>query len=419
MTRRAASLSESERAAYEATMQGTHFRNVELDFYRRDNGKPVLTVRENYMGGTVEGDLERTPVTFMECDILDESEELDWDDGEFRQFFVQVMDSRFVPELDDWVEEVAFTGPVWDWEREGAVIRMVAEGPEVNALGSIAKADTWPGGARATTVIRALLSRAGATRSDMAIPNLKRTLPRSVTVGVKRGKGKKGKRGKKKERRGPQRFNVDHSDTYWGEAESIAEAIDRDLFAAASGRFRLAHPSNRPRVRLSPGVLLSPVIPKREESEDGEQVNTWIVTGPDPKGPRKQPQAKVTLPRTHVASAESLAWNGVPRAVVSELHNKQIKTKRQARRMGQRLRDKSLREVSSVEVSALPVIVSWRPYALVAVPTPTGRVVSVVRSWQIPIGLGAEPVVLGSTERVRTRIKRGRKAQRRRRAGRR
>lgn len=419
MTRDLDSLLEAERDAYDDAVSTTHHRSIELDFYRRKDGRPVASVREKFVGGTVEGDLARTPVTFLECEFVDDLRDLDWDDGEYRQFFVKVLDSRFVPALDDWVETVAFTGPLWAFEREGAQVRITAEGPEMNAMGSVRRADVWPGGARATKVIRQLLERAGAQQTDLRIPNLKRTLPRSVTVGVRAGKrqdenGKKKGLGKDK-RRKRYSLSVDRKDTYWGEAESIAQALNRDLFANAAGEFVLRHPARRPAVRLFKRHLLSPVIPQLEESDGGQQPNTWIVSGADPKGPKKRPTARVTLPASHVDSAESLAWNGVPREEIVEIQNRQVKTKRQARRLGERKRDESLREVSAVEVSSLPVLPRWRPHALVSVQTETGRTTSVVRSWQLPLGLGNDPLVLGSTIRTRTRIKRKKRKRGRRR----
>lgn len=395
---RLSSLTKAQRAAYDATVSGTHHRAVELEVYRRRDGEAVVSLTNRFLGGSVQGDETRTPVTFLECEILDDEYALDWSHGAHRKFEVQVVDSRFVPELDEWVEEPIFRGPIWDFERDESVVRLVAEGAEKNAQGSVRQADWWPAKTKATTVIKALLRRAGAEPRDLGIPNLKATLPRSVTVGVRLGKPPKDDK-KKDTRPRRQRLLVSREDTYWETAKDLAESLDRDLYADNRGKFVLRHPRSRPTIHLTERTLLAPITEKR--GGDGETTNVWIVRGANPKGPRGRAHARVELPKRHPASSWSQRWNDTKREVIETIENDQIKTNRQARALGQRRRDRALRETVTYEVQALPIIPWVRPSSLLSAPSKAGRVTGRIPAWTLPLGPGADPLVLGAARRRR------------------
>lgn len=401
MTLPAASLTGPQRTAYAQARRGTFHCRVVFDLYRRANGNAVGTLTERFMGGSVKGDLAQTPVTLLECDLFDDEGALDWRNGEHRHFDVQVTELTFVPALNDWVSEDKFRGPMWNFDRNGPAVKLVAVGAEKGAEGSFRRARTWPAKSKATDVIRQLLLMAGARRADLVIPDLKATLPRAVTVGVRVGKrrdtnGKKDGKGKDN-RRKAQILKVDREDTYWSEAEKIAEALGRDLYADASGKFRLSAPKNRPTLRLDESDLLAPVTEKR--ATDGEGPNTWIVSGPDPRGPRKRPVARVELPKSHPSSPFSLRWNGTNRYVISTTENRQVRNIKQAKKVAAKSRDRAVRETVTYEVSCFPVSAWWRPEGSVSVPTLSGRVTARVPSWTLPLGPGADPLVLGATRR--------------------
>ena len=196
---------------------------------------------------------------------------------------MQVIDSRFVPALDDWVEEHVFRGPIWDFSREGPVVHLVAEGGEKNASGSIRHPDEWPARSKATDVISALLRRAGAEASDLRIPKLKATLPRTVTVGVKVGKPPKD--GKKDNRKTVQRLKVKNEDTYWHEAEQIADSIDKDLYADNHGKLVLTGKKARPEFRIEAVVAAGPGDGEARRRRRAHQpvARPW----PGPEGPQE------------------------------------------------------------------------------------------------------------------------------------
>lgn len=393
MGRRLGSLTKAERTEYDATVSTSHHRFLELEVYRRRDGKAILSLTNRFMGGAVHGDLDRDVVTYLECDVLDDDFALDWSNGEHRKFEVRVIDGRFVPALDEWVEEPVFHGPLWDFQRSGSGVHLVAEGPEMNAMGSVRQADHWPAKTRATVVLKNLLRAAGAEASDLRIPTLRATLPRDVTVGVKLGKDNK--KTKKDERRKVRQFRVSRDDAYWTEAAEIAEALDRDLFGDNVGRFVLRKPKTRPSVRLTERTILEPVIVKR--GDEGEVTNTWIVKGANPKGPKKRPVRTVELPKRHPSSSYSLRWNGTLRKIIETIENPNVKTVKQALQLGRRKRDRAARELVTYSVQALPVEPYVRPNTLMSVPlTGGGRATALVRQWTLGLGPDAQPLSLGA-----------------------
>ncbi len=394
-----AALDATGRQAYDATVRTTHSRMVELEVWRRADHKPVASLTNKFMGGSTQGDEDRVPVQVTECQLLDEDYVLDWSNGEHRHFDIQILDYRYVPALGDWVEKPSFRGPIWSFSRQGPVVSLNAEGSEKNAQGSIRKVDWWPAKTRATVVLTAFLRLAGARGVDLLVPSLKQTLPRRVTVGVKIGKPPKGD--KKDTRRVTQRLKVDREDTYWQQALQIAQALGRDLYADARGRFILARRSQRPTITLTDRDILGPVT--QEASTSDEVPNTFIVSGPNPKGPKGPAGARVELPKRHPSSAHALRWNGTPRAVIELIQNKHVRTDKAARRLGEQHRDRNARELVTHQVDAIPTEASIRPGTSASLPTPTGRVTAQVRQWTIPYGPGADPMTLGAARRRKVR----------------
>lgn len=389
------SLNRAQRRAYDSTVSGSHRRDVEVQLLTK-NGKLVQSFTNQHLGGVINGDDTRTPREVCEVDLFDPDYTLSWARGEHRRFDLRVIDSRFVPELDDWVSETVFTGPLWDFEREGPVLSLVAQGAERKAMGSVRNPYQAPRKTRATKVIRDLAEAAGAESDDLAVPSLPAQLPERVTVGVKRGKDRNAK---KPGFQGPKRrvFKAGVEDTYWGEMSQVAQAVDRDLFTDGLGRFLLRSPRTRPSLAVTAQTLLGQ--PRTRRGDDGEAVNTWLVIGADPKGPKGRVEVEVGLPRKHPESAQAQAWHGKPRKVIERVENPKLRSKAAARRVGVRRRDQAMREGVVVEMECLPVIPWVRPGMLVSAPTPQGQVSARVRQWSLPLGPGADPLLFGGNRR--------------------
>lgn len=398
------SLTPPQRTAYDATVAASHHREVEVEFlHRRRDRKAYRSLTNRFLGGSIQGDTDRSPVEVLEAEILDTDYLLDWGHGQHRHYNVRVLDRRFVPDLNDWVEEIVFTGPLWDYSRSGPVVKITAEGSELLASGSVRKAFHRPAKSKATTVAKQLLREAGAESRDMRIPNRRATLPREVTVGVKRGKKDKAKKKDKGPKR--RRLELDREDSYLEPVEEIAQALDLDFFVDGRGRFTFAPPRTRPTLQVEPRMLLAPVDEKPAQGIE-ETTNTWLVLGRDPKGPRERVRAEVGLPRSHPASAAKMAWNdnGVPREVVERIENDKLRTSKQALAVARRRRDRALRELVTYEAQVLPVVPWWRPGGLVSLPLGGGRRATArVPRWSLPLGPGADPMTLGVNRRRRFR----------------
>lgn len=388
------SLTKAQKNVVHTAMGRTHFRRVELQVFRRSDGKAMFSLTNRFMGGSIQGDVDRAPVTFLECDILDDDFVLNWSHNAHRKFFVQVVDSRFVEAFDDWVSDTVFTGPLWEFERAGVLVQLVAEGPEHDAMGSIRQPDFWPAKTRSTFVVRQLLTRAGAKPRNLSIPPRKAKLPRDVTVKVRLGKDRNKK---KKGFQGPvrRRLIVGRDDTYWGAAEPIVEAQDRELYGDPRGKLLMRPPVQKPTFALTERNLLSPV--NERPSDTDEQVNTWIIKGANPKGPRKRIVVRVTLPKRHPESAHQRRWNDTPRQVIEIIDNRNLETEKEARRVGQRRRDRAAREGLEHDVEAVPCRFALRPNGMGSVPVNGTRRGVRVKRWTYPLGPTADALSIGTT----------------------
>lgn len=394
------SLTNAERRDYFATVAGTHKRRVELVILTKDD-RPVRSLTNRFLGGSINGDDSRTPVEVMDAEVFDNDYVLDWRNGEHKHFKARVVDARFIPSLDDWVECTVFTGPIWDFERTGPVVSLVAQGSERLAMGSVRRVFSRPRKSKATAVVRDLLKATGAPDRGLKIPGLPARLPGQVTVGVRKGErrdtnGKKKGMGKDK-RPKVQVLKGNRSDTYWAKAVAIVHSLNRDLFSDGRGHFVMATPASRPTATLRNKHIVAPVTERR--GDDGETPNTWLILGKDPEGPKKQIRAEVAIPAKHPLSAAKQAWHGSPYEITVTVENKNLKRKHQAIAVGARLRDAAMRELIEYEVQALPVVPWIRPGALFSVPTAGGRASVRARQWTLPLGPDASPLTIGANRR--------------------
>lgn len=394
------SLSSGERKKYNATIRSTHWRRIELEVMTL-NGAARGSLTNKFLGGSIQGDKSRTPVELLQGSVMDEDRLLDWQNGEHRKFRIRVIDARFVPALDDWVEHTAFTGPIWDYARAGAVVDLIAQGSERLAMGSVRHIIDEPRKTRATAVVKKLLRATGVPDSALRVPTLRASLPERVTVGVRRGKRLPDDKDKDKKKELPRKVQVyraTNEDSYWHEAARIAGALNRQLYADARGRFIMARSSSRPIASLGPNELLAPV---KETPGPTDGPNHWIVLGADPKGPKKQVRVEISLPPKHPLSPESLSWHGARYEITEVIENKQLKRRAAALRVGKDRRESAMRETRSYEAEVLPVL-SWiRPGALVSLTLQGGRKVNArVNQWTIPLGPDAAAMTLGTNKRT-------------------
>lgn len=287
-----------------------------------------------------------------------------------RKRMIRVTYSVRVPELDDWVDCVVFTGPIWDFDREGAVVNITAHGLERQAMGNAWKPIQFKKKKAKTGAIKELLATAGENRLG-GIPDLAATMP--------------------------ERMTITRMDSIWPRAEKLAESMDRQLFYPGDGRPVMRRLPSRPVFTFDERHLLTEVSIDR----DPEGVfNTFEAIGPKVKGSKQRVRAVEKLPAGHPLSTVSLARNGAPHYLVKREENAQIKTLKEARARAERMRDDASKVIVNYRFDSLPI-----PHLdendLVRVRTDEGTFQLRMQQFSIPLGWeGAPPMSVGDVKRT-------------------
>lgn len=298
-----------------------------------------------------------------------------------RKRMVQVTVSVRVPALDRWVDCEVFTGPIWKFDREGALVSIVAHGLERQAMGAKWSPQTFKKGRKKTDALKELAADAGENRLG-GIPDLPAKMP--------------------------ERMTITRLDTIWPRMQRLARSMDRQLFYNGAGRLILRRLPSRPVFTFDARHLLTDVVIQR----DPEGVhNTFIAVGSKAKGAKKRPQAVEHLPNAHPLSSDALARNGVRHRLVRREENRQIKTNAEAKARAARMRDDASRVLVDYQFDSVPV-----PHLdeldLVRVRTDEGTFQVRMKRWTYPLGWeGAPPMTVGSIKRT-TKARPGRRAGR-------
>lgn len=387
------SLTAAQRRAYQAAVSQTHHRRVELHVVRLDGLYPRTFVNA-FLGGQVDTDEDSVPMqTLSAVEVYDPDEVLDWENGAHRRFKATVVDSRFIPELDAWVDCYVFSGPLWDFSRKGPVARLTAQGSERLAMGSVRTTYSRARKAKATSVIRELLDLAGVPRARQRIPSLSVRVPESVTIRVKVTTKRKGKPPKITHVR---RLRLTREDTYFSGAAEVAESINRVLVTDGKGRFIVRRDPTKAALTINDRHLLEP--PEEKRTGNADLRNVFIVEGADPKGPKPRIRYEARFPAKHPLSAESLRpWTGArPYELIETYRNDSIATAKRAKEIAIRKRDRAARELVEYSVAMLPVA-PWLQVGQIVVVQGRDAIPAVrARRMTLPLGTGADPQTIGS-----------------------
>jgi hypothetical protein len=405
-------LDDDERKLYRDTIIGSHERRVHVHLLDRDDRFVRDLTPYVLPGGEITGDTSRQPLMVLDLPMFDPTNGATFDAPAgrvplSRRRQVQVIDARRVPGLG-WVEYEVFTGPIWTWQATGHTVRLVAHDVSRMAMGDVRVRRAWTRKTRITTVIRELLTAAGATRIN--VPTMRPTLAKVVHVGAKPAPKKQtGKHPAKKHAPRDVRWAIDPTDTYWARAQGLARALNRHLVVEGDGRIVLRRVPLTARLTLAEGDLLVP--PNLGQSDEAERPNMWVVRGrvPHVKKKRKKgakpttvarprPQGSAVLPRTHEDSRESMAWNGKPvehRRIITDDH---LKSAAACAKRARELRDRALRIPQQREV-VIPTVPWLRAYDIVMI---KGHGAVAIRQWRYPLS-GSEGMTIGSTRRVLSR----------------
>lgn len=329
------------------------------------NGNRVLTGEVNY-------DVKRIPTRVLDLTILDPSRSVQFapsapgEASMARSRMIQVIDSRYVSELDMWVDCEVFTGPIQPKStRNGAELHIVAHGLEVQAMGALWKRRVFVRKTKKTRVIKALLTEVGESHLG-GIPDMPRTTAKRIVVG--------------------------HLDPVWPVCKKLAASMNRVLFYNGRGRPIMRSRSARAVFEFDARHLLSEVEIGRD---DDLGPNTFEVIGKNPKGPKKAPRQVVTLPPRHEHSPKSLARNGEKLHIVRSEEREHVKTKAEALAVARRWRKKAMRVTTTYQFEAIP-IPHLEEYDAVRVVTPAGKITVQMEQWTLPLSDQADLMRVGS-----------------------
>lgn len=404
-------LTKAEKVIYNRTITTTsHRRRVELTVTTLDDVF-VRMLTPRITEGSVTIDVKSKPSRVATLKFLDPSRTLVFepkasgDSPMHRSYKCRIVDSRQIPDLDNqWIDQVLINGPIWDFDRVGALVSLTIHGTERLAMGTIRKAHVYLRKTRMTKIITRLLRAAGSR--DMRIPDLPKTTSVHVHVGVHHVDVNHHE--VTRHTRHVRGFTLHRADTYWDRALVLAEALNRHLFPDADGVFELRTHPERSICHIRAALLADVELDR--PGDDGP--NTWVILGAKPKGSKRRVSSGlIGFPHKHPLSASELAWHDEPYQVLEQTSNPHIKTIKGARAVGRRKRDRGARLLVDVTIESLPIPwLAGRELDMVTAQDGWGVVRVVIQQLTYPIGRDDTPMTIGSVRRRPPRYRHAGKA---------
>lgn len=263
--------------------------------------------------------------------------------------FIAIEYGVWVESLDRWVDVPVFNGPITLVERQGAEVKIEAQGKESLLLAPhyAGQGYTLRGGTRLDHAIEAVCRRQGEEK--LKLPVLSKRLPKARVVGPS-----------------SEPWKVINGGEVTAKGREIKSLISRasndDLNAYFDGRGYLVTRSraSSPVFTFTERHLLdNPTL----RYDLASFRNTVIVRGGrrkkankrDDNRPSARTNARVSLPAPHPLSPQSLARHGEPRFLVEFVDADGLKTNRECRRRGHAVLDRVSREGVDASFPSLPV----------------------------------------------------------------
>lgn len=367
--------SHADLLAYQQGLTLTHLRRVSVKVMLLDDSQ-VTREYHGLLDGQVTIDTSTDVISTCNITLLDPTMSIGWEpdspsDYPHLRRMIQVVDSRFITALDRWVACPVFTGPVMDFDRDGATVSISADSKARLAMGNFAQNRTWAAKTKVTSIISSMLTDwAGESASRVHLPSIKTTIPDKLTV--------------------------HQSDTIWSQVVRLAHSVGMVCFYDGAGHFRMRSPSNSPSLTIDRSMLCSPV---RVDRQAPDIKNRWIVRGPKPKAHKQRIVVDLRLPAAHPWSAQNLGRNGSPRWLQEEIEPGQIKTTAAAMKIATHARDEAVRGSQQVSADMLP-IPNVEPYDLERLVDPfIGTYFARANQYTLPLGTGG-PATIGAVKRV-------------------
>lgn len=282
-----------------------HRRKIDLHVLDLADSTHLRSLSPKLLDGQIAYDITADVTRMLDIHFVDEDNKIGFEPEDpsdaplHRSRLLRVVDSRYVETLGDWVEWDCFTGPIIDFERDGGDVNITAHGMEEQAFGAAWETIHCPKKSKITDGIRKLLAAAGDINAH--VPDLPHTFPHDHVI---------------------------HPlDSIWPHVRHMAASLDYYVFYDGAGHFQMRPFTQRHTYRFHK-ALLSTVTVKRQV--DGF-INTVVVLGPKPKGPKKHRiRAVATLEGS--LSPDALSRHGVPfHAVQHEDRDFQVTRKKKGK----------------------------------------------------------------------------------------
>lgn len=262
--------------------------------------------------------------------------------------------------LPRWVDVPIFCGPITKMKRNADIVDLEAQGKEKLLIPPAVawKSKTWAKGVNRASLVRALLANYGG-ETKFSIPHYTALTPGPVSM------------------------------TYTSNVWQLAKAVNGSFgsrFIFYDGRGALVM-RNTPRT----GVWTfktgngGNVVTQPDITYDIDAVRNVVhVKGAIPKGKKTPVQATYAMPKTHTLSPWRLGRNGVPRALLHEVTDDNMKTVGQCRALAKRTAESLALQAIDVSFTAL-VVPHLEPYDIFTLKTPDAVVSSRYLQATIPL----------------------------------
>lgn len=352
-------LSAADLRTYNHALLRPHERRITAEIQTL-NGSLLRSLSLQVLDGQVDVDTTAEISRVLDLTFIDPSRSLQFEPDNpggaplHRSRRIHVGYSIRVPELEQWVTCPVFTGPIWDFKRQGAEVSITAHGMERQALGNQWHPRTFAKKTKKTRALKAIAADVGYTRVN--IPDLNRTFPG--------------------------RFTVARMDQQWPKMRRVAQSLDRHLFFDGSGVLWARAYPNRPVFTFDEALLSEPFVLRDVEGLR----NIVEVVGAKPKGAKHRVHAVAALPPSNDLSPESLGIDAAhPLYLAERVENGHLKTKADCFAHARRIRDDRVRVTTQLGWDSVPIPhldeMDW-----VQVVGSDGTFMARMQKWSIPLG---------------------------------
>lgn len=358
---------------FQQALTWTHERRIRVHVLDLD-GHLLNSLTPHVLDGQVTIDVTAEVSRILTMSILDPSQSLAFEPDApgpalWRNRLLRVFYSVRVPDLGRWVDVPVFTGPLWDFSRQGALVNITAHGMERLALGQAWNPKKYPAKSNRTAAIKDILGRVG--EDCHAVSSLGYKFPRD--------------------------FHVMKTDQPWKRAQKIAHSMNRYLFYDGHGDLHLRRYNDRPVFRFDT-ELLTPVQFSRSKDPI---INTVEVLGAKPKG--KKQRVRAVAVATGWLSPFALGRGSTSMRLAEQIQNDHLRSQKEAQAVADRRLKHHEQQRVDITFDSLPVPHLEEHDRVQVVSTGVGAVNLRLNQWSIPLGGSdgsAPPMTVGSLRRT-------------------